>query len=99
MVGGAGRLLIRESLKGTCGLWRYRCLLFAEPDGGGLRIVPIWLAGCVFEAGSNVAAVEALVAERFLLLEGADADEQSDLFDDAPCVGDIEAVPGVGQLA
>jgi hypothetical protein len=54
---------------------------------------------CVFEAGSNVAAVEALVAERFLLLEGADADELSDLFDDAPCVGDIEAVPGVGELA
>jgi hypothetical protein len=79
--------------------------------------VPIWSAGCVFEAGSNVVAVEvlsgplehygdaacaaaeALVAERFLLLEGVDADELSDLFDDVPCVGDIEAVPGVGELA
>jgi hypothetical protein len=45
------------------------------------------------------AAAEALVTERFLLLERVDAHELSDLFDDAPCVGDIEAVPGIEELA
>jgi hypothetical protein len=45
------------------------------------------------------ATTEALVVERFLLLEGVDANELSDLFDDAPCVSDIEAVPGFGELA